>query len=97
MTQQKPRTSVLFGTEGYLVVLEGNKLIQTPTDAQTIANSVGAKIVGMRFRPCSTSALSDPSVESGDVAYVSDRKGNSYQILVTNLTYAIGKKYVYKM
>jgi len=84
-------TNVLFGTSDYIIALEGNKLIQTPTDAQLIANTVGAKIVGMRFRPCSITTQSDPSVEGGDVAYVSDRKGNSYQILVTNLTYAIGK------
>jgi hypothetical protein len=81
----------LYGQVGYVISLEGNKLIQSLEDATAIANSVGAAIVGMKFRPCSISVLSDPSVESGDVGYVSDRKGNVYQILVTNLTYAIGK------
>jgi hypothetical protein len=80
-------TTALFGSNGYAIALEGNKLIQTPTQAQAIANSVGAKIVGMRFRPLSISALSDPSREAGDVAYVSDRKGNSYQIILSNVNF----------
>ena len=62
--------TVLLECLGYVIeitnlIIEGNCII---------ANSVGAKIVGMRFRPLSISALSDPSIEAGDVANVTDRK-----------------------
>lgn len=79
--------SVLFGTEGYVLELTNNPLIDTKAKATTIANSVGAKIVGMRFRPLSFNALTDPSVESGDIAFVSDRKGNSYNALLTHVNF----------
>lgn len=81
--------SVLYGESGYVISIEGNNLIQSQSDAQIVANSVGAKIVGMRFRPCSLTAISDPSREAGDVAYVSDRKGNVYQALLTSVSSGI--------
>lgn len=87
---ETPNT-VLYGTSGYVISLEGNKLVQSLADATLIANSVGAKIVGMKFRSLSITTQSNPSVEAGDVAYVSDRKGNSYQTLVTNVSYGIGQ------
>lgn len=81
--------TALFGSTGYVIEISNNPLIQENA-AATIANSVGAKIVGMRFRTCSITALADPSREAGDVAYLSDRKGNTYQILLTNVGYTIG-------
>lgn len=80
--------TVLFGSRGYVIEITDNPLI-TENKASIIANSVGAKIVGMRFRPCSVSAISDPSREAGDVAYLS-HKGNTYQILLTNVGSQIG-------
>ena len=80
--------TVLFGSNGYVIEITDNPLIQEG-NASTIANSVGAKIVGMRFRTCSVTATADPSREAGDVAYLS-YKNNSYQILLTNLAYTIG-------
>lgn len=79
--------TVLFGTSGYVIEIT-NPLIQENT-AGTIANSVGAKIVGMRFRPCSISTISDPSREAGDVGKLS-HKGNTYQILLTSVSSQIG-------
>ena len=78
----------MYGTDEYVLTIE-NPLIKQG-DAELIATTVGQKIVGMRFRPLSVSALSDPSIEAGDVAYVSDRKGNSYATVITNLSYSIG-------
>lgn len=79
--------TVLFGNKGYVIEIT-NPLI-TENTASTIANSVGAKIVGMMFRPCNISVLSDPSREAGDVAYLS-YKDNVYQILLTSVSYQIG-------
>jgi hypothetical protein len=82
--------SAMFGVDGYVLSIVDNPLIQSQPDAVIIANSVGAKIVGMMFRVLSVSAKSDPTVEAGDVAFISDRKGNSYQTLITSLNYTIG-------
>lgn len=82
--------TVLFGSEGYVLEIADNPLI-LPGQAQTVADHLGLKIVGMRFRPLSCNALGNPAVEAGDCAYVSDRKGNSYACYITNLTYTIGQ------
>lgn len=88
-TSETP-TTVLYGSSGYVLTIEGNQLIQNSTQAAQIANSVGAKIVGMKIRPFTASAQSDPAMEAGDIGYVSDRKGNSYQTVFTSLSYTIG-------
>ena len=82
--------TVLFGGDGYVLEIADNPLI-LPGQAQTVADHLGLKIVGMRFRPLSCNALGNPAVEAGDCAYVSDRKGNSYACYITNLTYTIGQ------
>jgi hypothetical protein len=83
-------STVLFGQSGYVVDISKNGLIQSQSDAQKVADFVGKKLVGTRFRPMSLSVRSDPSIEAGDVAYVTTRKG-SYQILVSNVSYGIGQ------
>lgn len=82
--------TVLFGSEGYVLEIADNPLI-LPGQSQAVADHLGLKIVGMRFRPLSCNALGNPAVEAGDCAYVSDRKGNSYACYITNLTYTIGQ------
>lgn len=77
------------GNTGYMVHIENNPLI-TSGNAQGIANQLFLKIGGMHFRPLSVSALSDPSVEAGDAAYVSDSKGNSYATYLTSVSFAMG-------
>ncbi len=81
--------SFLNGTPGYVLNIEKNALIQ-PGKEQEIAEHLGKKLIGVRFRPLKISAQSDPSIEAGDIAYVSDRKGNSYQTVITNLSFEIG-------
>lgn len=82
--------TVLFGSEGYVLEIADNPLI-LPGQAQAVADYLGLKLVGMRFRPLSCNALGNPAIEAGDCAYVSDRKGNSYACYITNLTYTIGQ------
>ena len=88
-TQADYGETVLYGETGYVLSISDNPLIQEG-NAETIANSVGAKIVGMTFRPLTVSALSDPSIEAGDPVYITDTKGVLQPTLITNLTYAIG-------
>jgi hypothetical protein len=83
-------TAVLFGSTGYVLPITGNKLIQNASQAEVIANSVGQKIVGMMFRSFSGNAQSDPSMEAGDIGYASTRKGNSYPVLFTRLSFTLG-------
>lgn len=80
--------SFLFGENGYVIQIQ-NPLIQEG-QARTIAETVGAKIVGMSFRPLSVTAMSDPSIEAGDPVIVSDRKWNSFRTFVTHNVYRIG-------
>lgn len=87
--------SSLFGLDGYVLPIINNPLIQSQSDADVIANSVGAKIVGMRFRPFSASVLSNPAIEAGDPAKLSVRARdgfNAYHGYITNLSYKVGSR-----
>ncbi|WP_343248254.1 hypothetical protein [Diplocloster hominis] len=78
--------SVLCGTEGYVLELSSNPLIEYGR-AASVADFLGRKIVGMKFRPLEASALSNPAIEAGDCMIVTDRKQNSYSCFVTNLSF----------
>lgn len=77
------------GSSGYVLSIEGNEFIQDGKGTE-VAEYLGTKLIGLRFRPLSVSCLSDPSIEAGDVAIVSDRKGNSYPTLITSTTFTAG-------
>lgn len=81
-------TAAMYGIDGYVLDIVDNPL--TVGRESEIANFLGAKIVGMRFRPMSISAISDPSREAGDCMLVTDRKMNTYQGYITGLTFTIG-------
>ena len=81
--------NALAGKEGYAVLISDNPFI--PADkAQTVANYIFKKIGGMRFRPLDTTLLSNPLIESGDVALVTDRKQNTYSCFISNRTFTVG-------
>lgn len=85
----------LFGSEGYVLSIEDNPLIQSKSDADTVANAVGTRIVGMRFRPFSANVLSDPSVQAGDPCVISIRTSRGfvdYRSYVTSLSYTVGQR-----
>lgn len=77
------------GEDGYVLTVEGNKLIQGGKGAQ-VASYLGSRLIGMQFRPFSVSCLSDPSMEAGDCAWLVDRKGNRYRTVITNTTFQAG-------
>lgn len=81
--------TALAGEEGYVLTVTDNKFIQR-RQANIVALYLGNKLSGIKFRPMSMQVLSDPTVEAGDVAYVTDYKHNTYQCLVTNLTFQLG-------
>lgn len=79
----------LYGNEGYVLLISGNPLIAKGMEA-SVAEDLGNKVIGMRVRAFSVSALSDPAIEAGDCAYISDRKGNSYPAYITNIIFKLG-------
>lgn len=81
--------NALAGKEGYVVSITDNPFI--PADkAQTVADYIFKKIGGMRFRPLDATLLSNPLIESGDVALVTDRKQNTYSCFISNRTFTVG-------
>ena len=71
------------GTDGYVISIEDNELINV-SDGATVVGWLGESLIGFRFRKASISHLSDPTMEAGDVAFLTDSKGNSYNILISS-------------
>lgn len=81
--------NTLAGKEGYVISITDNPFI--PADkVQTVASYIFKKIGGMRFRPLDATLLSNPLIESGDVALVTDRKQNTYSCFISNRTFTVG-------
>lgn len=81
----------MTGTDGYVIEISNNELI-TASNANTILAWLGPQLIGLTYRKANVSAPSDPSIESGDVALVWDRKGNRFPILVTKVTFSPGSQ-----
>lgn len=81
--------NALAGKEGYVVSISDNPFISADK-AQAVANYIFKKIDGMRFRPLDATLLSNPLIESGDVALVTDRKQNTYSCFISNRTFTVG-------
>lgn len=81
--------NALAGKEGYVVSISDNPFISADK-AQAVANYIFKKIGGMRFRPLDATLLSNPLIESGDVALVTDRKQNAYSCFISNRTFTVG-------
>lgn len=81
--------NALAGKEGYVISISDNPFILADK-AQAVANYIFKKIGGMRFRPLDATLLSNPLIESGDVALVTDRKQNTYSCFISNRTFTVG-------
>lgn len=79
----------LYGTEGYVLSIEENPLIQEGY-SKKVATYIGEVMVGKRFRPLSISCQSDPCIEAGDCACVTDRKQRTFFTVITNTTFSFG-------
>ena len=76
------------GTEGYVLDVSNNPLI-IPGTGKSVADRIGAKVIGLRFRPFSGKHICVPSLEAGDCAYVIDRKQYVYKTYVTRVKYSV--------
>lgn len=81
--------NALAGKEGYVISISDSPFISADK-AQEVANYIFKKIGGMRFRPLQATLLSNPLIESGDVALVTDRKQNTYSCFISNRTFTVG-------
>ena len=81
-------TGYLYGEEGYVLSIEENPLIQGK--AKEVAIYIGSKMIGKKFRPLSVSCQSEPCMEAGDCACVTDRKQRTFFTVITNTTFGLG-------
>lgn len=77
------------GSDGYVVSIENNELIQGGTGRE-ISNWLGQQLIGFRFRKASLSHASDPTIEAGDIAIITDRKQNTYPIIISSTRFSTG-------
>lgn len=80
---------VLYGTEGYVLSIENNPFIPYGKGSE-VADRVGPRVVGMRFRPFSAKALGNPAIEAGDPVIVIDARQNTYRSFITAASYRVG-------
>ena len=76
------------GSEPYCITVTDNLFINQ-TNVTTVLDWLGNALIGITFRPLTVSHLSDIAIEAGDVAIVSDRKGNRYKTLITSTLFKI--------
>ena len=76
-----------LGTDGYVIRVENNPLIETTANADAVCSYIYNYIVGMRFRPLNASIVENPSIEAGDAAVVVDRNNNTYICFISHVTY----------
>lgn len=80
------------GSEGYVIYIKDNPLINNNDIAMQTLDAISTYCVGMRFRKASYSAQYNPRVQAGDTAWVTDRKGNAYPTIISNLSVEVGGK-----
>lgn len=88
-TQGAEGESFLYGQDGYVISVQDNPLIQHGC-AQSVAQAIGAAVVGMRFRPLRVTSMGDPAIEPGDPVLVVDRYQRTYRAWATSLTWKSG-------
>lgn len=79
----------LCGEEGYILSIE-NQLAKG--NEQSAVNAIGKLINGFKFRAFSGEYIGYPIAEFGDICYVIDQNGNTYQSILTDIAYRFNGK-----
>lgn len=79
----------LRGTDDYLISVDDNPLVRFG-QASAVAALIAPRVVGMRFRAFSVSAIGDPSIEAGDPCVIVDAQQRIYHSYATLVTYKVG-------
>lgn len=82
-------STYLSGSEGYVISIENNELIKGGTGKQ-VAGWLGQQLIGFRFRRASVSHASDPTIEAGDVGFLTDRRQHVYPIVISSTIFTTG-------
>lgn len=80
-------TTQLYGQDGYVITVGGNPFIETSANADAVKDFLGARVVGMMFRPLNASLIEDSTIEAGDVALIEGTNGNTYACFISHVTY----------
>lgn len=78
-------TSVIAGSEGYVLKVEKNPFINSDNQ-QDITERLWEVCQGLTFRPMSITTLNDPLIQTGDIMQV-QINGNTYTSFATNISY----------
>lgn len=79
------------GRDGYMVELQSTNEFITTSNAQSVVNAIGNKIIGMKFRKLDASILSNPTIEAGDVAFFWDsRTRQHFPIVISETAFTVG-------
>lgn len=73
------------GKSGYVIEISDNKLIQEGS-GEKICQIIADRCMGLKFRPFTTSALTNIAWEAGDAIAISDRNGKEYKSYLTSVT-----------
>lgn len=74
----------LYGKEGY--VLSFSNQLAAGKEGK-VAEMIGEKIVGLRFRPFTADHICYPLADFMDLAYLIDRNQNTYQTVITDIDF----------
>lgn len=77
-------TTYISGQEGYILKLDNQLITGNEQDA---VNRIGRILIGLKFRPFEMDHVAYPFAEFGDLCYVTDRKNNVYQSVITDVDF----------
>lgn len=87
-------TETLIGTDRYCIVIEDNPLALDSSflEHDVWTNRRTGGLIGMKLTPFSSSVISDPAVEVGDMIKISDLNGRIYTTPITNIIFSLDAK-----
>lgn len=86
-TEDTEDYTTTLGSEGYVVNVSNNPLIETTANADAVCTYLNTYVTGMIFRPLTASIPENPSIEAGDMALVTDYLGHVYICFVSHVLY----------
>lgn len=79
-----------FGELGYVLEIADNELIST-SQKQNVAAFLGRRLEGLKFRTFTGSCIGDPTIEPGDLIWITGKKNRNYRSLICGVTFGIGQ------
>jgi len=81
-------TSIISGDTGYVIKIENNPFVTGKE--QEVADYLGARMIGVRFRPFSAQIPNNPLYEPFEVCNITTDKGHKYFSIINSVSYQIG-------